>query len=169
MQIRSRRITRRTSSLPSTRAPTAPVSTRVASLPVISSRWADWTALSSCSTLKPKESCAGSKGTSRPSRPSGQSRFLHRILELSEQLRFAFCSWSRNSRYLLTASRDWNAIIWDLSASSLNSKNGGNGERRDTIRFDAPITSANLHPRNRYAFSCVSQHYVLFRGRDNGN
>ena len=47
-------------------------------------------------------------------------------------------SWSRNSRYLLSASRDWNVIIWDLHT----------GERRDTIRFDAPITSAVLHPRN---------------------
>ncbi|BGP08186.1 chromatin binding protein [Rhodotorula toruloides] len=53
--------------------------------------------------------------------------------------------WSSNSRYLLTASRDWNAIIWDLSASAADTVEG---ERRHTVRFDAPITSADLHPRN---------------------
>ena len=47
-------------------------------------------------------------------------------------------SWSRNSRYLLSASRDWNVIVWDLA----------NGDRRETIRFDAPVTSASFHPRN---------------------
>lgn len=47
-------------------------------------------------------------------------------------------SWSRNSRYLLSASRDWNVIVWDLKT----------GARRDTIRFDAPVTTAVLHPRN---------------------
>ncbi|GAA6040189.1 hypothetical protein JCM8097_004172 [Rhodosporidiobolus ruineniae] len=53
--------------------------------------------------------------------------------------------WSSNSRYLLTASRDWNAIIWDLHASAADSVEG---ERRYTVRFDAPVTSADLHPRN---------------------
>lgn len=38
----------------------------------------------------------------------------------------------------MSASRDWNVIVWDLET----------GERRDTIRFDAPVTSAQLHPRN---------------------
>jgi COMPASS component SWD1 len=47
--------------------------------------------------------------------------------------------WSRNSRFLLTASRDWNVIVWDLSL----------GERAHTIRFDAPVTSAQFHPINR--------------------
>ncbi|POY74570.1 hypothetical protein BMF94_2331, partial [Rhodotorula taiwanensis] len=54
-------------------------------------------------------------------------------------------AWSGNSRYLLTASRDWNAILWDLSAAAQDSLEG---ERKHTIRFDAPITSASLHPRN---------------------
>ncbi|GAA5878946.1 hypothetical protein JCM3774_000668 [Rhodotorula dairenensis] len=53
--------------------------------------------------------------------------------------------WSGDSRYLLTASRDWNAIIWDLSAGAADTLRG---ERRHTVRFDAPITSAALHPRN---------------------
>lgn len=47
--------------------------------------------------------------------------------------------WSRNSRFLLTASRDWNVIVWDLSSA----------ERAHTIRFDAPVTSAQFHPINR--------------------
>ncbi|GAA6003210.1 hypothetical protein JCM10207_001801 [Rhodosporidiobolus poonsookiae] len=54
-------------------------------------------------------------------------------------------SWSGNSRYLLTASRDWNAIIWDLAASAAETVDG---ERKHTVRFDAPITSAALHPVN---------------------
>ncbi|KWU47190.1 WD40 repeat-like protein [Rhodotorula sp. JG-1b] len=53
--------------------------------------------------------------------------------------------WSGNSRYLLTAARDWNVIIWDLSAGAADTLQG---ERRHTVRFDAPITSAALHPRN---------------------
>ncbi|GAA6020877.1 hypothetical protein JCM11491_000017 [Sporobolomyces phaffii] len=53
--------------------------------------------------------------------------------------------WSQNSRYLLSASRDWNVIIWDLSSSAFSTVTG---ERRNTIRFDAPVTSANLHPSN---------------------
>ncbi|GAA5885881.1 hypothetical protein JCM6882_004189 [Rhodosporidiobolus microsporus] len=53
--------------------------------------------------------------------------------------------WSSNSRYLLTASRDWNAIIWDLHASAADTPEG---ERAHTVRFDAPVTSADLHPRN---------------------
>ncbi|KAG8688686.1 chromatin binding protein [Ceratobasidium sp. 395] len=44
----------------------------------------------------------------------------------------------RNSRYVLTSSKDWNCIIWDMS----------NGERQTTIRFDAPILSASFHPKN---------------------
>ncbi|GJN90498.1 hypothetical protein Rhopal_003509-T1 [Rhodotorula paludigena] len=56
----------------------------------------------------------------------------------------ALC-WSSNSRYLLTASRDWNVIVWDLSASASETVEG---ERRHTIRFDAPVTSAALHPQN---------------------
>ncbi|KAG8681302.1 chromatin binding protein [Ceratobasidium sp. 394] len=47
-------------------------------------------------------------------------------------------SWSRNSRYLLTSSRDWSCIIWDMS----------NGERQTTIRFDAPVLHASFHPKN---------------------
>ncbi|KAF8332697.1 WD40-repeat-containing domain protein [Cantharellus anzutake] len=47
-------------------------------------------------------------------------------------------SWSRNSRFLLTASRDWNVVLWDLEY----------GTRVRTIRFDSPVIGASLHPKN---------------------
>ncbi|PFH50346.1 hypothetical protein AMATHDRAFT_4081 [Amanita thiersii Skay4041] len=50
--------------------------------------------------------------------------------------------WSRNSRYLLTASKDWNAIVWDLASDC------DPIQRHTTIRFDAPVVSASFHPRN---------------------
>ncbi|KAG1902847.1 WD40-repeat-containing domain protein [Suillus fuscotomentosus] len=50
--------------------------------------------------------------------------------------------WSRNSRYVLTSSKDWNVIIWDL-ASPVDPP-----QRYNTIRFDAPVVSAYFHPRN---------------------
>ena len=49
-------------------------------------------------------------------------------------------SWSRNSRFLLTASRDWNVVLWDLE----------HGTRVRTIRFDSPVIGASLHPKNWY-------------------
>ncbi|KAI0047292.1 WD40 repeat-like protein [Auriscalpium vulgare] len=50
--------------------------------------------------------------------------------------------WSQNSRFLLTSSKDWNVIVWDL-ASDYDPP-----QRRATIRFDAPVASASFHPRN---------------------
>ncbi|KAF9520982.1 hypothetical protein BS47DRAFT_1310964 [Hydnum rufescens UP504] len=47
-------------------------------------------------------------------------------------------SWSRNSRYVMTSSRDWNCVLWDLET----------GDRVKTIRFDCPASGASLHPRN---------------------
>ena len=55
-------------------------------------------------------------------------------------------SWSRNSRYLLTSSKDWNAIIWDLSSLCEPPL------RHSSLRFDASVVSASFHPKNR----CVS-------------
>lgn len=60
---------------------------------------------------------------------------------------FRFHSWSRNSRFLLSASRDGMVIIWDLAT----------GSRLSTVRFDAPILSASLHPRNSKIFTVVLQ------------
>lgn len=59
--------------------------------------------------------------------------------------------WSRCSRFLLSASRDWNVIVWDLAT----------GDRRDTVRFDAPLTSAVLHPRNRCVNWVAGLRFVL--------
>ncbi|KDQ65048.1 hypothetical protein JAAARDRAFT_64839 [Jaapia argillacea MUCL 33604] len=50
--------------------------------------------------------------------------------------------WSRNSRYVLTSSKDWDVIIWDLASDFVPL------QRRTTIRFDAPVASASFHPRN---------------------
>lgn len=55
-------------------------------------------------------------------------------------------SWSRHSRYVLTSSKDWNVVVWDLASETDPPR------RVTTIRFDAPVSSASFHPRNRYAF-----------------
>ncbi|CAH7673173.1 WD40-repeat-containing domain protein [Phakopsora pachyrhizi] len=62
--------------------------------------------------------------------------------------------WSRNSRFLLSAARDWNVIVWDLKS----------GERRYTIRFDAPVTSAQFHPLTSKAMvvTLQSQQEAIF-------
>lgn len=54
-------------------------------------------------------------------------------------------SWSRNSRFVLTTSKDWNVVLWDLASDTDPPK------RRTTVRFDAPVSSASFHPRNRYS------------------
>ncbi|KAF8305481.1 COMPASS complex protein [Clavulina sp. PMI_390] len=51
-------------------------------------------------------------------------------------------SWSRNSRYVLTSSRDWNCVLWDLEEA----------DRVHTIRFDCPVTGAHMNPRNSRIF-----------------
>lgn len=51
-------------------------------------------------------------------------------------------SWSRYSRFVLTSSKDWNVIIWDLLSNS------DPVQRHTTLRFDAPVISAYFHPRN---------------------
>ncbi|RDB20466.1 Retinoblastoma-binding protein 5 [Hypsizygus marmoreus] len=50
--------------------------------------------------------------------------------------------WSKNSRWVLTSSKDWNVIIWDLASKC------DPIQRHSTIRFDAPVLSASFHPRN---------------------
>lgn len=52
------------------------------------------------------------------------------------------CSWSRDGRYLLSASQDCTAILWDLSTQT----------RLRSIKFQAPIYLAELHPRNHTLF-----------------
>lgn len=53
------------------------------------------------------------------------------------------CSWSRDGRYLLSSSQDWKCILWDLK----------DGSRVRTVRFEAPVYIAELHPYNQ----CVSK------------
>ena len=64
-------------------------------------------------------------------------------------------SWSRNNRYLLSASLDSAAIIWDLSVldhsilcpSTPIASSSSPSPRLHTVRFDAPVASAHFHPR----------------------
>ena len=60
------------------------------------------------------------------------------------------CSWSRNGRKLLSASVDWNVILWDVASS----------ERIRVYKFDGPVTSARIHPRNDALFVACPLHSV---------
>ncbi|KAL4880153.1 WD domain protein [Aspergillus karnatakaensis] len=51
-------------------------------------------------------------------------------------------SWSRDGRYLLSSSQDWKCILWDLK----------DGSRVRTVRFEAPVYIAELHPFNHLLF-----------------
>ncbi|KAI5291292.1 chromatin binding protein [Ascosphaera acerosa] len=51
-------------------------------------------------------------------------------------------SWSRDSRYLLSASQDCKCILWDLQ----------DGSRVRTVRFDTPVWMAEMHPDNHLVF-----------------
>ena len=66
-----------------------------------------------------------------------------------------FESWSRNSRFVLTSSKDWNVIVWDL-ASDIDPP-----QRKTTVRFDAPVSSASFHPRNRLALQTMPFFFQL--------
>ncbi|KAF8075966.1 WD40 repeat-like protein [Lyophyllum atratum] len=50
--------------------------------------------------------------------------------------------WSSSSRWVLTSSKDWNVIKWDLASKC------DPIQRHSTIRFDGPVVSASFHPRN---------------------
>jgi COMPASS component SWD1 len=48
-------------------------------------------------------------------------------------------SWSRDGRYLLTSSQDWKCNIWDLSTGAIVK----------SVRFEAPVYIAEMHPWNQ--------------------
>ncbi|CAO3590637.1 unnamed protein product [Absidia cylindrospora] len=54
----------------------------------------------------------------------------------------ASISWSRNGRYLLSASKDWTCIFWDLVTGTKHTK----------IRFDTPLLMAQMHPKKNFQF-----------------
>ncbi|KAI8347654.1 WD domain-containing protein [Blakeslea trispora] len=54
----------------------------------------------------------------------------------------ASTSWSHNGRYLLSASKDWTCIYWDLV----------NGTKKAKIRFDTALMMAHMHPKNNQRF-----------------
>ncbi|KAI9105794.1 WD40-repeat-containing domain protein [Phlyctochytrium arcticum] len=45
-------------------------------------------------------------------------------------------SWSRDGRYILTSSADWNSILWDLTT----------GRRVRTFKFQSPVLAGQIHP-----------------------
>ncbi|EEH15894.2 hypothetical protein PABG_05981 [Paracoccidioides brasiliensis Pb03] len=51
-------------------------------------------------------------------------------------------SWSRDGRYLLSSSQDWKCVLWDMK----------DGTRVRTVRFEAPVYIAELHPFNHWLF-----------------
>jgi COMPASS component SWD1 len=89
--------------------------------------------------------------------------------------------WSRNNRYLITASLDATAIIWDLAVVSpllrartpaAESARARASARARTIRFDAPVTAAAFHPRNARivlaSMACAEVVLVDLRSGGNG-
>ncbi|KAF2677542.1 WD40 repeat-like protein [Lentithecium fluviatile CBS 122367] len=54
-------------------------------------------------------------------------------------------SWSTNDRYLLSAGQDWKCVLWDLK----------DGSRVRTVRFEAAIFIAELHPLNHMLFAAA--------------
>ncbi|KZT62316.1 WD40 repeat-like protein, partial [Calocera cornea HHB12733] len=53
-------------------------------------------------------------------------------------------AWSRNSRYLLTSSKDFTCAVWDLAVE------GRTACKRDTVWFPSPLTGAVFHPRTSH-------------------
>ncbi|EER38142.1 WD40 domain-containing protein [Histoplasma capsulatum H143] len=71
---------------------------------------------------------------------SVQCKYVH--LEYVESLRLTSISWSRCGRYLLSSSQDWKCVLWDMK----------DGSRVRTVRFEAPVYIAELHPFNHWLF-----------------
>ncbi len=67
-----------------------------------------------------------------------QSLRYYDSLFKSEENEFIDYSWSRDGRYLLSSSQDWKCVLWDLR----------DGSRVRTVRFEAPVYIAELHPYN---------------------
>ncbi|RPA72516.1 WD40 repeat-like protein [Ascobolus immersus RN42] len=52
-------------------------------------------------------------------------------------------SWSRDSRYLLSTSQDWRAVLWDLET----------GKRIRVFSFAAPVYGGDMHPTDPFQFT----------------
>lgn len=51
-------------------------------------------------------------------------------------------SWSKDGRYILSASRDWTCMLWDLSTK----------KAVQTVNFNTPVWGAQLHPSGHERF-----------------
>jgi COMPASS component SWD1 len=92
-------------------------------------------------------------------------------------------SWSRHGRYLLSASKDWKCVVWDLFYTDQNMppwkptrkrKTRSGAEQataeptafpttpmRDSVLFDTPLAHAELHPNtSRIILANTSTHEV---------
>lgn len=97
-------------------------------------------------------------------------------------------SWSRHGRYLLSASKDWKCVVWDLFYTGQNmppmkprlsrrnrTRSGDQVDQttpeakqeypttpmRDSVLFDTPLTHAELHPNtSRIILANTSTHEV---------
>ena len=57
----------------------------------------------------------------------------------------------------MTASKDWNVLIWDLASTC------DPPQRHAAIRFDAHVVSASFHPKNRQEFGVSLNAILTFR------
>lgn len=69
-------------------------------------------------------------------------------------------SWSHDGRYLLSSSRDWKCILWDLKSPTTTTAGGGSGgitkyhhhSNKRVFNFETPVWSAYLHPTDSTKF-----------------
>ena len=69
------------------------------------------------------------------------------VLKLTGHVRqITSVSWTRRGQHILTASRDWNCILWDLAT----------GQRQHTFKFSSPVLEGCVHPRNKNMFVAIA-------------
>ncbi|ORX62772.1 WD40 repeat-like protein, partial [Hesseltinella vesiculosa] len=69
-------------------------------------------------------------------------------------------AWSRNGRYLLSGSKDWTCIVWDLVTAT----------KRTKVRFDTPVMMAQMHPKknDEFAVALFQEQAVLVQVQEDG-
>lgn len=77
-------------------------------------------------------------------------------------------NWSRCGRYILSSSQDWRCKLWDLN--NINKGNQNLAMIRQ-VKFDGPIWSASMNPKNPFIFTASlledSPVYVDMTGDEN--
>lgn len=62
-----------------------------------------------------------------------------------------YFSWSKNGRYFVSSSSDWNVIVWDLVEL----------DRAFTLRLNTPIDSVHLDPSNSNLIVCTQDSWPM--------